>query len=205
MFAQLASSIRDENTIFQGRVVYNHKRHVYALHETWFYHRRDALVIVVIAILASITVVAYSGVQTRSYASAAAASRNSYVKLLKLYRADKGRYPIVAVNGQTVCLGSASDYPAKNGFAANQCQYSDYSSGTTTLDTAISAELKAYGSLPAVNWPPATEVYAGTLANQGATAYVWYFLPGKSTCSGDGYGAYNPDTGETQCTIYLAQ
>ena len=185
--------------------MYNHKRHVYALHETWFYHRRDALVIVVIAILASITVVAYSGVQTRSYASAAAASRNSYVKLLKLYRADKGRYPIVAVNGQTVCLGSASDYPAKNGFAANQCQYSDYSSGTTTLDTAISAELKAYGSLPAVNWPPATEVYAGTLANQGATAYVWYFLPGKSTCSGDGYGAYNPDTGETQCTIYLAQ
>lgn len=173
------------------------------------------IVIVVIGILATIAVVAYNGAQNRAYAAAATSVRSSYARMLKLYKADKGRYPIVAADGQTVCLGSASDYVAKSGFAANQCRYSDYSTATASLDTAISTELRAYASLPAVNWPSATETYSGTgvdyyrgifyysgtLANQGRTAWLWFYLPGQHTCPTDGYGSYDPSTGATQCTI----
>lgn len=173
------------------------------------------IVIIVIAILTTIAVVAYSGIQNRAYSAAATSARNSYTRMLKLYKVDKGRYPIVAADGQTVCLGSASDYVAKAGFAANQCRYSDYSAATVSFDAAISAELRAYASLPAVNWPPATETYSGTgidyyrgifyysgtLASQGSAAWLWYYLPGQHVCPSDGYGSYDASTGETQCTI----
>jgi prepilin-type N-terminal cleavage/methylation domain-containing protein len=175
-------------------------------------------VIVVMGILASITVVVYNGIQGRAYASTAIAARSAYVKALKLYRVDNGRYPIVT-GGATVCLGAVSDYPAKDGFASGQCKYSDYGGGSIGSDATITADLKRYISLPSLGWPMATETYtgfgkdyyrgifyyAGTEANQGADAYVWYYLPGSHTCptADGGYGSYDSSTGETQCTILI--
>ena len=137
---------------------------------------------------------------------------------MKLYHADNGRYPIVPVNGATVCLGTAAQYPAKEGFAAGQCCYSDYTSTNEGPDATVTGELKKYMSiLPSPEWPSATEThvgygkdyyrglfyYAGTTANNGRDAYIWYFLPGENTCGEDGYGGYDSETGETQCTVHL--
>ena len=58
------------------------------------------IVIVVIGILAAITIVAYNGVQNRANNNTTIQAANTYVKAMKMYKADYGRWP----NGW-VCLG----------------------------------------------------------------------------------------------------
>ena len=168
------------------------------------------VVIVVIAVLAAVTVVAYNGTTDRANMSVATSTLGAYVKALKLYKADNGRYPMTG--GITVCLGSTSDYPAKDGFADGQCQYRTYDAVTLSLHAAASSELKLYmnDSLPSAVWPPASQFYSGTgtayyrgimysagfLANQGSTASVWFYFRGNQKCppyaNGVGYiSGYN--------------
>ena len=51
------------------------------------------IVIVVIAVLAAITIVAFNGIQKRAQASAVGSSLNNAVKKIKLYQVDSGAYP----------------------------------------------------------------------------------------------------------------
>lgn len=51
------------------------------------------IVIVVIAILAAVTVVAFNGIQARSKAAKVQQDLKSMQKLIELYRADNGSYP----------------------------------------------------------------------------------------------------------------
>ena len=51
------------------------------------------IVIVVIAILAAITVVAYTGIQQRAQNSTTISATQQAIKLLELYRAENGAYP----------------------------------------------------------------------------------------------------------------
>ncbi len=51
------------------------------------------IVIVVIAILAAITIISYTGIQNRAYDAAVSSDLNSYAKKASLFAADKGRYP----------------------------------------------------------------------------------------------------------------
>ena len=53
------------------------------------------IVIVVIGILAAITIVAYSGVQSRAYDNRRSSDVASIKKALEMYKADKGYYPAV--------------------------------------------------------------------------------------------------------------
>lgn len=64
------------------------------------------IVIAVIAILAAITVVAYSGIQARARDSQRQADVRMITKALELYYIDNGRYP--AGSGSTVINGSWS-------------------------------------------------------------------------------------------------
>lgn len=51
------------------------------------------IVIVVIAILAAISIVAYNGITQRAYHNRATSELSSIAKAVALYRADKGEYP----------------------------------------------------------------------------------------------------------------
>lgn len=64
------------------------------------------IVIVVIGILASVTIVAFNGVQTRAKNAKSTAAIKDWVKIIKLHYADLGAYP-----GTSSCLGSATTYP----------------------------------------------------------------------------------------------
>lgn len=77
------------------------------------------VVIVIIAVLASVTVVAYNGVQNRAKNSAILSSVASWQRILKLYKSGTGSYPTYG----STCLGAATDYPASGVFAAGECQY----------------------------------------------------------------------------------
>ena len=56
------------------------------------------IVIVVIAVLASITVVAYNGIQARSKDSRRDAAVRVYKNALEMYKADNGQYPFACSN-----------------------------------------------------------------------------------------------------------
>lgn len=82
------------------------------------------IVIVVIAILAAITVVAYNGIQARAINTKIISSVNGSVKLLNMYRAENGSWPEEAPPGKQAleyCLGRG--YPTVG------------ASGTSTYDS----------------------------------------------------------------------
>jgi prepilin-type N-terminal cleavage/methylation domain-containing protein len=85
------------------------------------------IVIVVIGILAAITIVAYNGIQQRAANNKTISAANTWVKALKLYKADNGRWP----NGW-VCLGENYPYGI---------------SGTDTSGTAQCRQTNATGYL----------------------------------------------------------
>lgn len=84
------------------------------------------IVIVVIAILAAVTIIAYNGIQNRSKNTATISAVNSYVKLINLYINGEGAYPLTSSTCLQVITGVCS-------------------SRSATMDT----NLQKYGTLPA--------------------------------------------------------
>ena len=68
------------------------------------------IVIVVVAILATISVVAYNGIQIRAKNAKTVNAAVAWVKILKLYNADKGSWPTSAS-----CLGTLTTYEGNSG------------------------------------------------------------------------------------------
>ena len=138
------------------------------------------IVIVVIAILASISVVAYNGVQDRARNAQIATAADVYKKALEMYRVDHGEYP----SGQA-CLGLVSDYPAKDGFAAGQCMYSSVHGVSWSVNNGINDKLLKYISrnpeLPSTQTKIHDFYYRGMLYGKesgGSYIYLQYYLPG---------------------------
>lgn len=108
------------------------------------------IVIVVIGILATITTVAFNGVQARAHNTARYHELKAWQKHFELYKATYGTYPAVplvaANNGY--CLGGG--FPIGSGGVA-RCR-DVWQSGTTSYvesdNAALMAELKKAGSLP---------------------------------------------------------
>lgn len=69
------------------------------------------IVIVVIAILAAITIVAYNGIQNRANNSARYSEIKAWAKHFELYKTQEGAYPSMATGGY--CLGS--NFPVGGG------------------------------------------------------------------------------------------
>jgi type II secretion system protein G len=64
------------------------------------------IVIVVIAILAAITIVAYNGIQQRARDSSRTTAINGVMKALEFYKADNGNYPSVGTDNSGYPLSS---------------------------------------------------------------------------------------------------
>lgn len=76
------------------------------------------VVIVVIGILSSVSVVAFTGVSKRAQASAQKATIKNWIQNIDLKIAQGAVFPAEGYS----CIGSgATDFPAANGFAAGQC------------------------------------------------------------------------------------
>lgn len=73
------------------------------------------IVIVVIAILAAISITAYTGIQTRTHNSLRAAEAKEWVKLLSLYASLEHDYPV----SDRYCLGRG--FPKYNGSTVGNC------------------------------------------------------------------------------------
>lgn len=121
------------------------------------------IVIVVIAILATISIVAYNGVQDRAEASKTAVAVKAYKKAFTMYKVDKGVYP--STGG--FCLGD--QYGVFTGGSTPSCRYSsaplDDTGGASARDG-----LRPYlgGQLP---MPSTKFLHSGTTEFVGAHFY----------------------------------
>lgn len=85
------------------------------------------VVIIVIAILATISIITYRGIQERAVAVAYMVAVDQWEKLLRLEYAQTGTIP--STNLQTYCLGrSLNDFPAMGDYSSGAC--------VTGVDTA---------------------------------------------------------------------
>lgn len=118
------------------------------------------IVIVVIAILAAITVVAYTGISDRSQNARKSSIASQYVRLLEMHKLENGTYPASISDsypgGGETCLGSAGDYAAVDGYAAGDCLRSADNTYLVGSSTALRTALSKYGTLP-------TSTYAITM------------------------------------------
>jgi len=105
------------------------------------------IVIVIIAILAAITIVAYNGIQARSRNDQTISAVNAYKKGLMAYAAINGSYP--SATG-AVCLGQPSGGTCRGGTWSEN----------STFDAALKTVM---GSLPAPSMGPGTDSSAGAI------------------------------------------
>lgn len=79
------------------------------------------IVVVVIAILATVTVVAYNGIQSQAKNTTFLAAMDAYEKAMRLYFAAHGTYPSTHLNGvyEQTCLGE--DFDATTDYSENKC------------------------------------------------------------------------------------
>lgn len=108
------------------------------------------IVIVVIAILASISIVTYTGIQTRARNTATIAGVRTHIGHLEVYAAENGDYPrAIGTEGNYYCLGS--------GYPNQTCAAAPYGSFGSPLEIRESTAFNSaiYGTTT----PPPVSTY----------------------------------------------
>ncbi len=128
------------------------------------------IVIVVIAILASISIVAYNGIQTRAQNTKNTQAVAAWAKSLIFYKSEKGAYPSVvnsclgARTGNVTTYGDLGDSSKNNG----RC-WGTNTNGTWYVQTAFLNEMAPYTTPPAE--PSDVNIRSGTDQRRGAIYY----------------------------------
>lgn len=155
------------------------------------------IVIVVIAILASISVVAYNGIQTRAENTKTAAAISQYIKALQAYKSEEGSYPLTAASVfKYKCVGDATATcgMVSGTFTAGECDGLGGVSNSTAAPadiadvTTLNNAVKRYGSAI-----PITSQQTMTCENRdmkgaiyfavNTSAIIYYYLKGNVPCS----------------------
>lgn len=178
------------------------------------------IVVVVIAILAAVSIVSYTGIISRTYNTSIIESVNSYRNAIMQYSVINGTYPLV--NGGA-CLGQG--YTDRNGdgyvdcgdtdFVANQQSYFDTQLKTImkTLPTVNTGGVPVVFSSPVRTWIGATITYWDQFKVNGTVTplYMMYTIFGSNAdCKLNGVvqedasagGFPNMKTGTFQNTWY---
>src|SRR6476620_9767500 len=149
------------------------------------------IVIVVIGVLAGVTVIAFKGVSDRAQASKVGSAVASFAKILELYKAQNGSYPDPGTAAPNMaCIGQVTDYPAKDGFGAGECDTDTTKIAVSTqLNNALSpfASPMPNGIFPPQYWdnqyPQYGKVRGVTYRYFGPNSVnVYYSLPGTQQC-----------------------
>lgn len=187
------------------------------------------IVVVVIAILASITVVAYNGIQQRAVNAAFLTKVDTYEKAIRLYQTTNGTFPSTmydpdaagpqAAAPYMICLGDT--YPAAPGFNVGYCTGSEFLDSSDPQASAVMPSvttnlLTVVKNLPDVSTQAYTFTDGGTLyglhrgilyQSNGAEAVINFYLPGNQNC---GRGSKSVETNLfdkgltiTQCSIII--
>lgn len=113
------------------------------------------IVIVVIAILAAISIVAYNGIQTRAENAKTVAAVSAWAKAIRMYEVDKGSWPTA-----NSCLGSTNTYADSH---AGRC-YGLIDNSTWTVQATFLSQLQPY--IGNVYPEPSSKNISGSDTNQ---------------------------------------
>lgn len=153
------------------------------------------IVIVVIAILAAISIVAYNGIQQRARNSQTLSGVQAYQKILMSYAAVNGSFP--ALNG---CLGA--NYPSDQCWVGPNGNFSV----NNTLDTALASfvSVKPVVSTKVLTITGVGDFRLGALYRyvSSTDVRIIYYLEGQAQKCLDGTTGATW-TESTQCTITL--
>lgn len=168
------------------------------------------VVIVVIAILASTTIVAYQGVQQRASDAVTANAVHAWSQILKTYYIDHNSYPYV--DDDVVCLGAS--FTASTPFAVNECAKDDEGWSVKTDSTLTETLTDAVGPLPATTLPHVKGSYYSGYDHFRGLAYYsimdeefetgFLYVLNGDTCLGDDVENYEYEDGNVQCRHVLA-
>lgn len=147
------------------------------------------IVIVVIAILAAITIVAYNGIQTRAENNKTVTAVQAYAKAFQLYAIDNGQYPSTAVYP---CVG---DYGSLTGNVCGEvvdggstvdCNYSGATSVSAAFDALISTYLGTKPLMSLQRMDCNGSVFVGAYVNKNDTntkdINIQLYLKGDVPC-----------------------
>ena len=147
------------------------------------------IVIVVIAILAAITIVAYNGIQTRAENNKTITTVGAYAKAFQLYAIDNGQYP--STTGYP-CIGDYGSLTGNvcgevvDGGSTTDCNYSGPTGVNAAFDTLISTYLGAKPSMSLQRMDCNGSVYVGAYVNKNDTnpkdINVQFYLKGDVSC-----------------------
>ncbi|RYF29584.1 MAG: prepilin-type N-terminal cleavage/methylation domain-containing protein [Chloroflexi bacterium] len=167
------------------------------------------IVIVVIGILAAITIVTFSGIQSRAENNKTVSAVGAYAKALTVYAAlpENGRYPIASYP----CLGPNPATPAR---CANMTDSTNpcFSAGTTVTKADFEIEMKkAITNIPqpsSQSMNCSGKMYSGAYYNSDAGTYaeITYYLKGNVPCpsiGGLGQPGRNQANDTTVCIAAL--
>ncbi len=162
------------------------------------------ITIVVIAILAAISIVAYQGIQSRAERSSNASAVRAYVQSLRLYKADTGSLPNIRL-----CFGPAGSY------SDNTCALAGQNG---TVDSTWNTTLSNYGlsTQPAVKKGNTHTIVEFSPSFYSQPALLWTIdpshdcdVPNVMSQSGGVWGVYGAAysqrfTSQTNCYVSLA-
>lgn len=145
------------------------------------------VVVAVIGILAAVSIVGYTQVQTKATANAALAASNSWLSILKNYKIRYGAYP---TNTGLICLSGVD--------GGTPCIYKNGAAVTALANsTTVLNELRRIGQLPTYKNGPT--VTTGSITVQGimlqGTSQLIVGAPSNTTCpAGSTKNGPAPDT-----------
>ena len=151
------------------------------------------IVIVVIGVLASITVVAFNGAQTRAANSQVLSTVASWEKILRLYKVNRGTIPTSDYN----CLAAQNtDFPARSGMSAGECMrgFPGSPAFSVVFSSLLTDDLRTINTgtlnLPNGGFSPVTGSISGTAISAQGLRYnngeIQYYLKGGAANCGKG-------------------
>ena len=174
------------------------------------------IVIVVIAILAAVTIVAFNGIQVRAENTKTLSAVDQYAKALRIYKTNTGNYPLAGGGFQFGCIAESGSCAMTGGVSGPDCAAIGASGVNNALNTAIKTVIP---SIPSVS-DQAMEcegktvkgalyiMYGNLYGGDNRNAYIIYYLKGDQPCTtpaGSKLVATNGriyySTGTTRCYI----
>lgn len=149
------------------------------------------IVIIVIAIIAAITLVAYNGVQMRAENTKTLAAVDQYSKALQLYKTNTGDYPLTGGGFVFGCIAESGTCAMVSGVNGPDCASIGASGVNATLNTAIKTVIP---QIPAVSQQTLQcesktvkgalyIVYGNYYGGDNRNGYLLYYLKGDQQCN----------------------
>ena len=141
------------------------------------------IVVVIIAILATVTIISYVGAQTRGENAKTVQTVNQYLKAITLYATQNNLYPVATT---WPCLGATASCAKMSG--ATSCFGVGSAVTNAAFNTTIQPILGAIPEPSAQTMNCAGNSYKGAFYNKndtsgGKSAQVYYFLRGNQQCN----------------------